>query len=82
MLYVLALTRCSAEMRLKQKEKLQCSGTPTLEDGEEGTRAMDGIPIVWHSFFAEVPKTHPIIVIGQEFIDAFPIHQFEYTGTP
>lgn len=38
-----------------------------------------GINIHWHSFLNQVPSDVPAIIIGQEFLDAFPVHQFTYT---
>ena len=39
------------------------------------------VNIHWHGAFADVPHTKgvPCIVIGQEFLDALPVHQFERT---
>jgi SAM-dependent MidA family methyltransferase len=28
----------------------------------------------------QVPRDMPLICIGQEFLDAFPVHKFVYTG--
>eukprot|EP01036_Dinobryon_divergens_P023028 gene23027-31340_t len=36
--------------------------------------------ISWHSYFHQVPSDDcPSLVIGQEFLDTFPVHQFVYT---
>jgi NADH dehydrogenase [ubiquinone] 1 alpha subcomplex assembly factor 7 len=40
------------------------------------------IKVTWHSFFNQVPVSEPplpCIILGQEFLDAFPVHQFSYT---
>jgi NADH dehydrogenase [ubiquinone] 1 alpha subcomplex assembly factor 7 len=37
------------------------------------------IPVSWHSFINQIPSKNPCLVIGQEFLDAFPVHQFIYT---
>jgi SAM-dependent MidA family methyltransferase len=40
------------------------------------------VPFTWSSFFNQLPQQTnppiPCIIIGQEFLDAFPIHQFVY----
>lgn len=46
-----------------------------------------GVAVSWHSFLSQVPAAAEAggpdapacIVIGQEFLDAFPVHQFTYT---
>lgn len=38
--------------------------------------ATSGVPVWWHSSLEEVPRG-PIIVIGHEFLDALPVHQFQ-----
>lgn len=40
----------------------------------------EAIAVHWHSFISQVPKNKPSLFIGQEFLDAFPIHQFTYAG--
>ena len=39
-----------------------------------------GVPVSWYMFLSQVPNgLVPEIIIGQEFLDAFPVHQFVYT---
>lgn len=43
------------------------------------------VAVSWHSFLSQVPgaeatgAAEACVVIGQEFLDAFPVHQFAYT---
>jgi NADH dehydrogenase [ubiquinone] 1 alpha subcomplex assembly factor 7 len=39
----------------------------------------DGIRVHWHYFLTDVP-VGPSLYIGQEFLDAFPVHQFALTS--
>jgi SAM-dependent MidA family methyltransferase len=39
----------------------------------------DSLDVSWHWTIAEVPSTAPCVVIGHEFFDALPVHQFKYT---
>jgi len=47
-------------------------------DGREMYVLPNGLNICWLDLFWEVPDA-PILLIGQEMLDALPIHQFEYT---
>ena len=40
-----------------------------------------GVPVSWHFLLKQVPEEQgvPSLVVGQEFLDAFPVHQFVYT---
>jgi hypothetical protein len=40
---------------------------------------ISGVPVWWHSSLEEVPRG-PIIVIGHEFLDALPVHQFQVSN--
>ena len=40
----------------------------------------DGGEIHWHSLFQGVPDDAPVLFVGQEILDALPVHQFEYTA--
>jgi NADH dehydrogenase [ubiquinone] 1 alpha subcomplex assembly factor 7 len=35
----------------------------------------------WHEGLDQVPSDMPLLMVGQEILDAFPIHQFEYVST-
>lgn len=47
---------------------------------QESMRLMlpGGGAVLWHTHLASVPEG-PILFIGQEILDALPVHQFEYT---
>ena len=36
--------------------------------------------VAWHSFFSEAPRDAPLLVLAQEFLDVFPVHQFVRGG--
>eukprot|EP00752_Nemacystus_decipiens_P011989 g10629.t1 len=38
-----------------------------------------GGEVVWHTAIEQVPKGQPTLFIAQEFLDALPVHQFQYT---
>jgi len=40
------------------------------------SKTVDNISISWHSHLRSVPDG-PVLIIGQEFLDTFPIHQFQ-----
>jgi NADH dehydrogenase [ubiquinone] 1 alpha subcomplex assembly factor 7 len=35
-----------------------------------------GVPVAWHADMATIPEGEPLIVIGNEFLDALPIRQY------
>lgn len=83
----------SETMRKMQRESTNCFESSkhglnslTNNDGINNNESInlissDGIKISWHSFLDQVPRdSKPILFIGQEFLDAFPIHQFAYTN--
>ena len=45
----------------------------------KSAKSSSGVDINWLHLLQEVPIDNPIICIGQEFLDAFPVHQFMYT---
>jgi NADH dehydrogenase [ubiquinone] 1 alpha subcomplex assembly factor 7 len=55
--------------------------TEVLKDQQRYEIEIEGtkVPLVWNSFFRQIPSDQPCIIIGQEFLDAFPVHQFIYT---
>jgi NADH dehydrogenase [ubiquinone] 1 alpha subcomplex assembly factor 7 len=42
-------------------------------------KSINGITVDWFRSFNNIPDDIPLIVIGQEFLDAFPVHQFVFT---
>jgi NADH dehydrogenase [ubiquinone] 1 alpha subcomplex assembly factor 7 len=67
----------------EQKEKLPPKPVPDSTTFRLPLKNFE-IPVTWSSFFQQLPvrnekENHPSIIIGQEFLDAFPIHQFIYT---
>jgi hypothetical protein len=39
----------------------------------------DGVPVEWHFGLGTVPSDAPTIVVGHEFFDALPVHQFQFS---
>ncbi|MDI9348557.1 MAG: SAM-dependent methyltransferase [Candidatus Symbiobacter sp.] len=52
--------------------------SPALRDQQK--RAMGDHPALWYEKFSQIPKG-PLIVIGNEFMDALPVHQLVRTGS-
>jgi NADH dehydrogenase [ubiquinone] 1 alpha subcomplex assembly factor 7 len=51
----------------------------SAEEGNYATHIMhENCQITWHPFFSEVPTDIPMLVVAQEFLDVFPVHQFVY----
>lgn len=77
------MVEMSETMRMKQREQLQCVLPESNMKNQEGLQTAvtpQGIRVAWYNFLTQVPNcTIPEIIIGQEFLDAFPVHQFVYT---
>ena len=43
-------------------------------------KALDGVHITWYSDWPQMAGDSPMIVIGNEFLDALPIHQLQYNN--
>jgi len=70
------MVELSPEMRERQREALECKA---ITPGDfKKMKTGDGNDIAWHSFLSDVPSG-PSIFVAQEFLDAFPVHQFAYT---
>lgn len=70
------MVETSLMLREKQAEAL---GGTKAEDGRYTLPAELGSkPVSWHNTIAELPEG-PLLLIGQELLDALPVHQFEYT---
>jgi len=37
----------------------------------------DSIPLQWHERFEDITVEEPLLIVGQEFLDCLPVHQFE-----
>lgn len=75
-----SLSQESADQKVNNTVK----GTTNTNDNANGmikVTSKDGIPITWYSYLHQVPLdvNKPVIILGQEFLDAFPVHQFAYT---
>eukprot|EP00981_Chlorochromonas_danica_P012167 scaffold4592_cov169-Ochromonas_danica.AAC.3 len=74
------MVEASQSLRRVQQNALSIS-TPSGEKVEDGKLylSQDGVEVVWQTYFHQTPQDAPFLVIGQEFLDAFPVHQFVYT---
>ena len=74
------MVELSDNMRTLQRESVGCSGE--ISKSTKGVTRMtnvDGIPISWYSTFSQVSNSDPVLLVAQEFLDVFPVHQFVYT---
>ena len=46
----------------------------------EQKQALDGYDVMWHESMVQIPLRAPFILIGNEFLDALPIDQYEFKG--
>jgi len=83
------LVELSETMRGMQRQALECSTDEVAEkDALYGIvkmrSAIGNIPVCWYHLLQHVstsaPKD-PCLILGQEFLDAYPVHQFVYTKT-
>jgi NADH dehydrogenase [ubiquinone] 1 alpha subcomplex assembly factor 7 len=75
------MVEVSDVMRTLQRESVGCTGD--ISKTPNGITRMtneDGIPISWYDSFSQVSNTDPILLVAQEFLDVFPVHQFVYTN--
>ena len=70
------MVELSPTMRELQREALECKGITPGDTKKMWTK--NGNKISWHNFLSDVPAG-PSIFLAQEFLDAFPVHQFLYT---
>jgi NADH dehydrogenase [ubiquinone] 1 alpha subcomplex assembly factor 7 len=52
--------------------------SPVLKAEQLRRLSGSGIPINWHDTLASIKTDRPILLIGNEFLDALPIQQFQY----
>ena len=75
----------SPALRDIQANKLGCSH-PANKDARPSTNysdtyyGMENIAVKWHPIFSEIPLVRPTLFICQEFFDALPVYQFQYTN--
>ena len=64
------------EMQKIQQTTLECA-----KDAQDSTSMQipAGPTVSWHQDLVSVPRA-PTLFIAQEFFDALPVHQFEYTS--
>lgn len=72
------MVELSQKMRMDQHKVLGGAECSYIGDGGK-FKSKNGIPLQWHSYLYQVPHDLPVLIIGQEFLDAFPVHQFVYT---
>ena len=75
------MVELSDAQRKLQREAVGCPGEVTKTNG--GITRMtnnDGIPISWYDSFSSVSNSDPVLLVAQEFLDVFPVHQFVYTN--
>ncbi|KAL5722591.1 hypothetical protein ACHQM5_006097 [Ranunculus cassubicifolius] len=76
------MVECSPALRKIQYETLKCVDEGVAEgDGEKRTvSTFVGATVSWHATLDQVPTGVPSIIIGHEFFDALPVHQFQKTS--
>lgn len=65
----------SQDLRKAQYEALKCHDE-TMKNGLKRVVSASGANVVWHDTVDSLPEDKAMLVIGQEFLDAFPINQF------
>ncbi|CAM9285730.1 unnamed protein product [Ectocarpus sp. 13 AM-2016] len=90
----LHMVETSGDLRALQVKALGATFAPTASysasrggGGGGGAKEVEGSPMqlpgggeaVWHDNIEQVPKGQPTLFIAQEFLDALPVHQFQYT---
>jgi NADH dehydrogenase [ubiquinone] 1 alpha subcomplex assembly factor 7 len=74
------MVELSNTMRTLQREALGCDSDPgTSDSGISRMTNNEGIPVSWYSMLNQIPTSGPMLLVAQEFLDAFPVHQFVYT---
>ncbi|KAL3833223.1 hypothetical protein ACJIZ3_007959 [Penstemon smallii] len=73
------MVECSPALQKIQYENLRCT---TEYNADENTQkrcisTLAGTPVSWHAMLEQVPTGLPTIIIGHEFYDALPVHQFQ-----
>ncbi|XP_019454282.1 PREDICTED: protein arginine methyltransferase NDUFAF7 homolog, mitochondrial [Lupinus angustifolius] len=75
------LVECSPALQKIQHQKLKCVDEENAaQDTDKRTLSFlvgSQIPVSWHATMEQVPSGLPTIIIGHEFFDALPVHQFQ-----
>ncbi|XP_077247840.1 NADH dehydrogenase ubiquinone complex I, assembly factor-like protein (DUF185) isoform X2 [Tasmannia lanceolata] len=73
------MVECSPTLQKLQYSTLRCADEHnTGNNNDEGTISMlTGATVSWHATLEQVPSGTPTIIIGHEFYDALPVHQFQ-----
>ena len=69
------LVEVSPRLREAQARSLGCDGV-----GDGHGRTGCGVGVSWHGGLEEVPADAPLLLLGHEFLDALPTHQFVRTA--
>ena len=74
------MVELSESMQKIQQQKLQC-GELSIENRIKSYKSpLSTNKISWCSFFNQIPiDSNPNIILAQEFLDVFPVHQFAFT---
>ncbi|RZC79916.1 hypothetical protein C5167_042493 [Papaver somniferum] len=67
------MVECSPTLKKLQYSALKC----TEEVDKTVVSMFGGAPVSWHATLEQVPSGLPTIIIGHEFYDALPVHQFQ-----
>jgi len=65
--------------RAEAEEGISAAEIEEMGEAVVSGRTLDGISVNWHWAIEEVPRQGPLLVIAHEFLDALPVHQFQYT---
>jgi NADH dehydrogenase [ubiquinone] 1 alpha subcomplex assembly factor 7 len=90
------MVELSEDLRQTQQKALNVDTATLSENAKEGwVQGMTkgdttSVAVTWYKFLQLIPfgtssdaaKPDPVIFIGQEFLDAFPVHQFIRTKVP
>ncbi|XP_026434124.1 protein arginine methyltransferase NDUFAF7 homolog, mitochondrial-like isoform X1 [Papaver somniferum] len=72
------MVECSPTLKKLQYNALKCTEEVDTGSGDKTVVSMfGGAPVSWHATLEQVPSGLPTIIIGHEFYDALPVHQFQ-----
>lgn len=72
------MVECSPTLQKLQYQTLKCVDEDVTDSiGDRRTISSYATPVSWHATLDQVPSGLPSIIIGHEFFDALPIHQFQ-----